>query len=350
MYIFMSTIRQMTQIERLEALLRMSRGRGAEVFVADLHHIVDFDYLFISDCSENTDEAKSLLEINGIRRRPSEAGIPLRDNTGFWVYEQQQALTIGDWAQETRFPEMKGFLREMGIASTCTLPLGREDRKLGVIEFGSSQPNAYREAEVAFLKVVADQVALLFDATINFLSTEVAESRLKLLLELTNSVVSSLDFREVMRAISASVRRVMQCHGVSVLLPDATGKNLAGFVTDAERDLVPSHKLFPIEGSLLGKAFQTGSPVSGNSAELLSRFFENAEQRAVIVSEIKSICVAPLISRKRALGVLALGKCQENGFGRGDVVFLMQVANQVAIAVENALAYREIAELRDKLA
>jgi formate hydrogenlyase transcriptional activator len=343
----------MTQIEWLEALLRMPKGLGEEVFAKELHGIVDFDYLFISDCADNADEAKSMLVMNGIRRRLSESGIPIPDNTGLWVYERQQTLMIGDWAQETRFPQMKEFLRREGIVSTCTLPLVRGDRKLGVIEFGSSRLNTYTGAEAEHLAVVAGQVALAFDATVNFMSTEVAESRLTLLLELTNSVVSSLDLREVLRAVSASVRRVMQCHGVSVMLPDATGKYLTGFVIDALENLTPKNydsKLFPIDGSLLGRAFQTGSPVSGNPAELPPEFFDDEEQREAFVREIKSVCFVPLISRKRTLGAMALGKCQENGFGKGDVVFLMQVATQVAIAVENALAYSEIADLRDKLA
>src|SRR6202011_3112551 len=72
--------------------------------------------------------------------------------------------------------------------------------------------------------------------------------------------------------------------------------------------------------------------------------------QAAIVREIKSVCFVPLMSRNRALGVLSLAKGQENGFRRGDLEFLMQVANQVAIAVENALAYREIGDLKDKLA
>jgi formate hydrogenlyase transcriptional activator len=58
----------------------------------------------------------------------------------------------------------------------------------------------------------------------------------------------------------------------------------------------------------------------------------------------------PLISRDRALGVLSLGKGEEKGFRKGDLEYLMQVANQIAIAVENALAYREIGDLKDKLA
>ena len=64
---------------------------------------------------------------------------------------------------------------------------------------------------------------------------------------------------------------------------------------------------------------------------------------------LKSGCVLPLASRGRMHGVLLLGRRDENTFSRDDVKFLMQVASQVAIAVENALAYKKIAELKEKL-
>jgi formate hydrogenlyase transcriptional activator len=356
----------MLPVERLGALLRASkaisssgdRNHRMESFARELHSVVAFDYLFLGNCAVNASEAKCVLEANGRRFEPAEVGMPFQESTARWAHEKQQVLTIADWTREQRFPKMQEFLGGLGIASTCTLPLTRTDRRIGVLEFGSSRRNAYAQDDVVSLSVVADQIALAIDATVSFMSSEIAESRLKLLLELTNSVVSSLEFGDVLRAISSSVRRVMQCHGVSVALPDGASKNLRIFALDvpegsAFKDL---DTVFPIEGSLVGKVFQTGTPVVANPADLPPEFpespdfLENTEQKAAELREIKSLCFVPLISRNRPLGVLGLGKRQENGFGKGDLGFLMEVANQVAIAVENALAYREIAVLKDKLA
>jgi formate hydrogenlyase transcriptional activator len=352
-----------SSLERLQALVRASKavsGQGdrkdrVERFARELHSFVSFDYLFISNLQENVGEARGILEVNGRSLDPAEAGIPLEESTGRWAHETQQVLTIADWKQEKRFTKMQAFLGELGIASTCTFPLTRPDRRIGVLEFGSSRANEYAPDQVAFLSVVADMIALAVDAALNFMSSEVSESRLKLLLELTNSVVSSLEFRDVLRAIPASVRRVMHCHGVGMMLPDGAGKNLRGFAMDVCEGSALTYKdydtrLFPIEGSLIGRAFQTGTPVVGSTADLPPEFFDDSEQRATAVREINSVCFVPMISRNRPLGVLALGNGQENGFGKRDLGFLMQMANQVAIAVENALAYREIAALKDKLA
>ncbi len=65
---------------------------------------------------------------------------------------------------------------------------------------------------------------------------------------------------------------------------------------------------------------------------------------------LNSFCDVPLISRNRLLGVLAVARREENAFDDDEVAFLTQVANQVSIGVENALAYTEIADLKDRLA
>jgi len=66
-------------------------------------------------------------------------------------------------------------------------------------------------------------------------------------------------------------------------------------------------------------------------------------------AEVGTVCILPLVSRGRVLGVFGVVKYQDNAFA-GDIEFLTQIANQVAIAVENALAFGEIRELKDKLA
>jgi len=90
-------------------------------------------------------------------------------------------------------------------------------------------------------------------------------------------------------------------------------------------------------------AFRTGQPM--NVAEVES----TADPRAS-ADGLKSLYHLPLSSRERVLGVLTLASAAENAFAEGDAAFLAQVANQIALAVENAIAYGEIASLKDKLA
>jgi formate hydrogenlyase transcriptional activator len=100
-------------------------------------------------------------------------------------------------------------------------------------------------------------------------------------------------------------------------------------------------EVIPLEGTHAGLAFTTREPV-------LSDYRETEDPR-LACSGLKSGCTAPLLFRDRTLGVLSIKSLRENAFSREDAELLGQVAKQVAIAVENALAYREIETLKNKL-
>jgi formate hydrogenlyase transcriptional activator len=175
-----------------------------------------------------------------------------------------------------------------------------------------------------------------------------AEDRLQLLLDITNQMVSNLQLRDLLRAISASVRRVMQCDLVGVFLADSDGDRLQTFVLD-----FPESKGFireeycSMEGSLGGYVLRTGKPWSGNSSDVLQL---GLTDEPALPEGLKAGCMVPLVSRNRVLGLLGLGRREENAFNQFDMGFLAQVASQIAIAVENALEYGQITQAKERLA
>jgi formate hydrogenlyase transcriptional activator len=204
--------------------------------------------------------------------------------------------------------------------------------------------DAYSSDEVSFLSLVAAQIALAIDDARNFRESQRAESRLRLLLDLTNRVVRTLDLREVLREITANLRRVMQCEGVGVTLPDPESGGLRIYALD-----FPTSKGFLHEGLLttdvshsVTKVFESGQAINLDREAIL-------EDGRVALEGANSLCRLPLVSHDRVLGVLSLGAVREHAFSNEDMAFLGQVASQIAIAVENAMAYRQIAELKDKL-
>src|SRR5258708_731884 len=174
------------------------------------------------------------------------------------------------------------------------------------------------------------------------------KDRLKLLLDMTNTMVLNLEPRDLLRAISASIRQDLRCDSVGVWLPDSDRLVLRQLAQDfpesngfSKEDLTQ-----PIEGSESGNVFKTGKPfIVRTHADVTSEWGITA----VRAEAFESGCCLPLISRNRTLGVLGLGSRIENSFSPDDVDFLMRVAGQLAMAIANALAYSEIAKLRDKL-
>src|SRR5882672_10307177 len=174
------------------------------------------------------------------------------------------------------------------------------------------------------------------------------KDRLKLLLDMTNTLVLNLEPRDLLRAISASIRQDIRCDSVGVWLPDPDRRVLRQLAQDfpASNGFSKEDLTQPIEGSEIGNVFETGKPfVVRTQADVTSE----SGIVAVRAEAFESGCCLPLVSRNRTLGVLALGSRIENSFSPDDVDFLMRAAGQVAIAIDNALAYCEIAKLKDKL-
>jgi formate hydrogenlyase transcriptional activator len=357
----LSAVQPETDTQRYQALLRMAKAmavcedcdRAAEILEKRLREIVSFDYLHVVAFAFETSTqavAWELLHAHGRTLDVSDRHGFLRESPTEWVHESQEMLLTGDWRKETGFPQYREFLSRLDIASTCSLPLARGQRRLGVITFGSSHPNAYPQEEIRFLEMAADQLSLVFDSAASFHFSGRLQDRLKLIIDLTNQVVSNLELSDLLHAISASVRRVMECDAAAVMLPADDGQNLRVHALDfpESRGIFTEGSLVPIEGSLPGESFRERKPIVVNSLDpktVPAEMYDKARSEG-----LNSFCDLPLNSRKRLLGVLAVARREENTFDDDQVNFLMQVANQVAIAIENAIVYGEVAELRDKLA
>jgi formate hydrogenlyase transcriptional activator len=140
----------------------------------------------------------------------------------------------------------------------------------------------------------------------------------------------------------------MHCDLVSVCFPDSESNRLQTFVLDfpESKGFIREEFFTSMEGSLSGFVFRTGKPWTGSALDILQL---GLKDEAAIPEGLKTGCILPLVSRNRILGVLCLGRREENAFGRADIEFLAQVASQIAIAVENTSAYREITEARAEL-
>jgi len=349
--------------ERYQALIRVSQAIGAfrdpkdlfPAMVKELHRVVQFDGIVVAQYDEASNEILwNACEVCSQQGPASPPDIPADETITKWVYKRQEPLVIPSLDREVRFPRMIAFLREKGFQSLCALPLTTVHRPIGSIAVASKRPDAYCADEVRFLSLVADQAALAIDDALNFQASQVAQAalqhkndRLKLLLELNNTIVSNLELRDLLRATSASLRSVMQCDGVGVALSKRESRHLQVYALDfpSSDGQIPEGTLIDTsEDSPAARVFQAGEPVSllrGDSAP----FDSLAQDQGV-----EAMCLIPLISRSRTLGLLSLARLAPIPFSPKDLEFLTLVANQVAIAVENALAYHEIAELKDRLA
>jgi formate hydrogenlyase transcriptional activator len=282
--------------------------------------------------------------------------LPVVDSLGGWVWENQQPMIINNVEEEIRFSRAMKLLRENGVKSCCSLPLSTAHRRLGAMTFGSVREQAYQPTDLRFLVQVAKQVAVAVDNALNFEQAQSARQQLarehhisRLLLDVNNAVISKLDLRELFAAITACLHRVMQFAYISLALYDQENNQLRIHALDFPqgRGLMHEDILVPLETAPSGMAFTSQEPVLLRSID--TERFPSEVARLLIAEGIKSTCSIPMISHGQALGTLSVGSLREAAFTEEDSRVLTQVTNQIAMAVENALAYRQIAELKDKL-
>ncbi len=347
--------------EGYEALRRVSRAIAAHRDVKDLFRsladelrpVVNFVFLrvFLYDKEHHV----MRLHVSEAPGQPAEpfSEFPPEGTAVGWVYEQQEPLVIPDVDKEKRFPRLHGILKEYGIRCHLTFPLTTAHGRLGTFAVGSDQVDVYSDGDVRFLALVADQIAVAIDDALHSQALqdtkaelEKRNERLQLVLDVNNSIAANLQLRELLLAISANVRRVMQADFVGVALPDSAG-TLRGYAYESSEGRGPGERQSRFhDGAGPVLAFRTGKPVVLHASSLRD-VPENDDFRQL---GIKEACSLPLISRGRTLGSLDLGRTREAVFTSDEVDFLTQIANQVAIAVDNALAYGEIAGLKNELA
>lgn len=323
-----------------------------------LHRVVKFEYLnlILHDPSRNVMRLH-ILESEMPRKTRLGTEFQVGETPSGWVWETQQPFILDDLGKDTPFAALLQTLRENGVKSLCSLPLTTAQRRLGVMSFGRGTPHTHSEPEVAFLQQVARQVAVAVDNALNFESAQAYQrqlarerDRLRVLLEVNNATVSKLDLHSLLSAISASLRRVIHHEYTSLALFEPATNQMRVLALDFPqgKGLIREEMIVPLEGSMTGKAFRMRRPLVLDRVGMEE--FDSPTSRLMCAEGVRSIVVMPLITHDRALGTLSLASLRDAAFQQGDVDLLVQVAVQVAIAAENALAFQEIAVLKNKLA
>lgn len=268
---------------------------------------------------------------------------------GGWVWQAQQPLIIPDLAQDSRFPTALQLMLEDGVHSICVVPLTTALRRLGSLEFASIVRGTYHDSELTFLLQVARQVAVAVDNVLHQEELSRERDRLQLLLEVNNAVVSKLELEDLFTTIVSSLRRVVPHEATSLYLyrPETRDfhRNVLNFPSG--KGLLEGSQPIALDDTPAGEAFRSRKTVCWHEADM-QRFHSDTASR-LLAEGLKSGCCAPLMLPGRVLGTLNLGSSRPSAFSCADAELLTQVAGQVAIALDNALAYREITELKEKL-
>jgi formate hydrogenlyase transcriptional activator len=316
-----------------------------------VRRIVKFDHvgLILHDPDANIMEGHILNEpgnppITSLR-------LPLDEDPAGWVWLNQQLLVIARVDAESRWPSFLNRARvEFGITTFVLVPLTAGDNRIGAFGFGSVALYEPSPAELAFLERVASEFAVAVES---FLARQKAireRDRLRALFDITNALVSKLSADELFREISDQLSNVIRHdHAVLTLRNEETGLlDVYALHSTDPRLLAAVEGPFNPAGMPAAEVLITGKPVVACDVDIDR--YPNPNFRRFVKLGMKSICSVPLITRDRIRGTLALSRMTNEIWTADDIEFLAQAANQIAIAVENTLAYRQLSEMKERLA
>ena len=271
--------------------------------------------------------------------------------------EEQQPVFVSDSGQEMlKHPELAPFASQSAGRPTYIFPVSTSKERYGILAVTKDVGQEFAPEDVELLRSLASHLAVALECALAKDSAEQYQrevvrerDRLKVLLEINNHIVSKLDVHELLLAASDSIRNYFRGDFTGFWLVDKQTNDLSCVFLD-----------FPGSGGLrltdIEKAELSGAnreKLRANVPKLLS--VERVESFPAHLVEqfqaesIVSIALAPMVTASGPLGVIMMGSRRPNHFAQGDLDLLSQISNQIALAVDNAIAYGRISQARDRL-
>jgi formate hydrogenlyase transcriptional activator len=272
------------------------------------------------------------------------------------VLEEREPVFLPDISREMlRHPELAPFAAQSVGRASYVFPLFTSQQRYGILAVTKERGQEFVPEDVELLRSLASHVAVALECAVARDSAELYQrqvvkerDRLRLLLEINNHIVSKLDINELFRSAAASIRTYFRDDFAGFWLIDKKSNQLECVVLD-----FPSSKgsLTEVERSeLSGPDYEK---LRARVPELLS-IEKIDELPARVVQKLKaesitSMAIAPMVTATGPIGVITLGSRKPNNFGQEDLDLLSQISNQIALAVDNAIAYGRVTEARDRL-
>lgn len=238
------------------------------------------------------------------------------------------------------------------------LPLAAEGHIFGGCEFirHDDRPWSAQEMErlhtfTQIVGVVVEQIQSRVDSGPDYDLLCRERDNFRILVAITNAVLSRLDMDELVGEIAKEIHRYFDIDAISIVLRSSRKGKLNIYSTHYLNERAPLHEQSEVDeaGTLSERVFKSKEMLLLNLHErdrlapYERRLFETWG------NQIQTLCLLPLMSGDNLLGVLKLAQCEEKVFTTANLHLLRQIAERVAIAVDNALAYQEIQRLKERL-
>ncbi|MGC2196335.1 MAG: sigma 54-interacting transcriptional regulator [Terriglobales bacterium] len=345
------------ELRRYEALLEMADLVVRHSSLPDLFHelalrlqgVADFEFLNFS-VHNPQQKVMSMQWWEGEHAAGFPMDLPVPESASGWVWEHQEDLLFSNLREETRFPRVLDVLRAKGINTYYVIPLTTAETRLGALGVASVLPDAYGQQDRRLLRRVAELVAVAVENTLIREAMRGGKQRLQALVDVNRTLASSLEMQHLLPLISGCMSQVVPHDFAGITLFEGDQEDLKAYVLSPALPtaVVESGRSVSLKETLSAQAFLERESKTLSRDDLASHPSNIAGR--ILRAGIRTVRCVPLLTSNGTLGTLNVGSKKDSAFSEEDEEILSQMAAQLAIALENVRAYREIQGLKDRLA
>lgn len=332
--------RDLSQHVSVEEILTATIDRLGEIFKAR------YIAAFLSD--KNSSEPKLAQARNIGHSKDDMAEQPWLAGIGEGPFgellAENEVVTIPDVFVDPRFMRWRPIAEKLGYTSLVTMPLLAKDHTVGLLCLFFERSHRCNEDEQDFLRVVAAYLTMAIDNRQLFDEASAHAKQIAVINEITRSINSSLDMREVIRITTLETKRVIDFDLASISLFDEGEENLQMLAVASRRLAERVQEARAIgqrqngaSGALVWLPFYDGAALGWLKGKCRPH-----DAPTIPRSWLRSEMNALLLSQERFLGTLALCSLEAKAYSLADREFLKQIAGQMAIAIGNARLFGDV--------
>ena len=307
--------------------------RVAEV----VRKVIDYEIFAILLLNEKTQELKIRFQVGYPPEIAERTGLKVGEGVTGRAAQERKAVLVDDVTADPKY-----IAGVPNVRAELAVPLLTKNRVIGVIDLEAREPGYFTEEHSRLLTLVASRMAAGIENAQLYTRT-MRQSRILLLLnEIARELTSILNLDELLGRIAELMRRLIDYQMFSILLLDATGEKLQHrFSLRFNENIQLKHEI-PLGRGLVGYAAETKQAVVIPDVTKDPRYIEaNPETRSELV--------VPLIYKDKVIGVLDLEHTRSGFFTEDHKRTVTTLAAQIAIAIENARLYEQVARQERRL-
>ena len=306
--------------------------------VAELvRKVIDYEIFAILLLHERTQELRIRFQIGYPAELADRLNIKMGEGVTGVAAQRREAILVPDVSQEPQY-----ISAVPGVRSELAVPLIVKNRVIGVIDIESVHPNHFTEEHKELLTLIGSRMAIgIENARLHTRMSKQARTLL-LLNEIARELTSILNLDELFKHIGELLSRLIDYQMFSILLLDASGEKLQHRFSQRFKENIQLKHDIPLELGIVGYAARHRQAVLVRDVKKEPRYIETNP-------ETRSELVVPLIYKEKVIGVMDLEHTRRGFFTEDHQRTITTLAAQVAIAIENARLYEEIARQEKRL-